>query len=120
MFKNVTHDIITAGTTTGVAELSRMTEKEVVGYNDAFNSGITNTSNCFFFNRLKVKVEGKGEGAKIMAEVATILKLLDLSVILVVNPYGNMGLDCLIGFYKKYNFKLIEKFNREALMTYGN
>lgn len=63
----------------------------------------------FFFNRIKAKVEGQGEGSLLMREVVKILDEMGVAVVNHINPYGGMDLKALIEFYKKYGFELIDE-----------
>lgn len=63
----------------------------------------------FWFARLKAKVEGQGEGTKMMRRLVQILDEKDITVINGVNPYGSMDLEALTGFYKKYGFEDIDE-----------
>ena len=58
----------------------------------------------FWFCRLKAKVEGRGEGTKLMDRLIDILDAGSISVINGVNPYGSMSMGNLKKFYKKYGF----------------
>ena len=44
-----------------------------------------------------------------MRELVKILDQRGISVVNQVNPYGGMGLEVLIGFYKKYRFELVDE-----------
>ncbi len=63
----------------------------------------------FWFARLKAKVEGQGEGTKMMRRLVQILDEKDITVINAINPYGSMDLEALTGFYKKYGFEDIDE-----------
>ena len=88
----------------GIAELSLMDE-----YKETLKReyGIEITQPLFYFNRLKVKVEGCGEGTLLMQEVVKILDERSLAVINYIHPYGSMDLATLTTFYAKYGFKKI-------------
>lgn len=62
----------------------------------------------FFFNRIKAKVEGQGEGTLLMQEVTEILDEEGVTVVNHVDPYGSMDLVPLIKFYEKYGFELVD------------
>jgi GNAT superfamily N-acetyltransferase len=59
----------------------------------------------FWFTRLKAKVEGQGEGTRLMKRLVQILDERKITVINGVNAYGSMSLEDLKRFYKKYGFK---------------
>lgn len=61
----------------------------------------------FFFNRIKAKVEGQGEGTLLMREIVKILDEKGITVVNTLNPYGSMDLEALTEFYKKYGFECI-------------
>lgn len=62
----------------------------------------------FFFNRIKAKVEGRGEGTLLMQEIVKILDEQNVAVINHINPYGSMDLEALVKFYTKFGFKSID------------
>lgn len=59
----------------------------------------------FFFNRLKARTEGKGEGTLLMNELVKILDEKNITVVNQLNPYGKMTMENLEKFYSKYGFK---------------
>ncbi len=63
----------------------------------------------FWFSRLKAKVEGQGEGTRLMKRLVEILDEQGITVVNALNPYGSMGMSALTEFYKKYGFREVEK-----------
>lgn len=63
----------------------------------------------FWFARLKAKVEGQGEGTRLMKRLVEILDERGITVVNALNPYGSMDMEVLTEFYKKYGFVEIEK-----------
>ncbi len=61
----------------------------------------------FFFNRIKAKTEGMGEGTLLMQELVKIFDEKGITVVNTLNPYGDMDLGALTAFYKKYGFESI-------------
>jgi len=88
-----------------IAELSLMNV-----YKEALETdyNISVSSPLFFFNRIKAKIEGHGEGTLLMQELVKILDQSGITVVNHVNPYGGMELEPLIRFYEKYGFELID------------
>jgi len=70
--------------------------------------GVKIAQPLFFFNRIRAKVEGQGEGTLLMQEVVKILDEKGVAVINTINPYGGMNLAALIKFYKKYGFESVD------------
>lgn len=64
----------------------------------------------FFFNRIKAKIEGQGEGTLLMQELVKIFDEKGITVVNTLNPYGSMDLEALIEFYKKYGFESIIEY----------
>lgn len=87
------------------------TEKGSVAELDRWPSNLFETLNCeltepvFWFCRLKAKVEGEGEGTKLMTRLVQILDEKQITVVNGVNPYGSMSMDELKDFYRKYGFE---------------
>jgi len=67
------------------------------------------TSKLFWFTRLKAKIEGQGEGTRLMKRLVEILDEREITVVNALNPYGSMDMQALTGFYKKYGFIEVEK-----------
>lgn len=73
--------------------------------------GIELTEPVFWFCRLKAKVEGQGEGTKLMERLVQILDEKQITVVNGVNPYGSskrqgrMSMGELKDFYRKYGFE---------------
>jgi len=67
--------------------------------------GLELTEPVFWFCRLKAKVEGQGEGTRLMDRLVQILDERKITVVNILNPYGSMGMDELKDFYRKYGFK---------------
>tara|TARA_Y100000310_G_C20694347_1_gene824436 strand:+ start:3195 stop:3581 length:387 start_codon:yes stop_codon:yes gene_type:complete len=84
------------------AELSRMGKKSVDMYNKDFDMDLKEP--VFYFNRIKAREEGKGEGTLMMKELIKILDEKKVTVINELNPYGNLNLEDLQKFYSKYGF----------------
>lgn len=63
----------------------------------------------FFFNRIKAKEKGKGEGTLLMQELVKILDEKGVAVINTLNPYGDMDLEALTKFYEKYGFSRVDE-----------
>lgn len=62
----------------------------------------------FWFSRLKAKVEGQGEGTKLMERLVQILDEKGITVVNGVNPYGSMKMKDLVAFYERYDFVMIK------------
>ncbi len=71
--------------------------------------GFVPTDNLFWFARLKAKVEGQGEGTRLMKRLVEILDERGVTVVNALNPYGSMDMQALTAFYKKYGFCEVEK-----------
>lgn len=84
------------------AELSRLEKQSVDMYNKDFNMDLKEP--VFYFNRIKAREEGKGEGTLMMKELIKILDEKKVTVINELNPYGNLNLEDLQKFYSKYGF----------------
>ena len=63
----------------------------------------------FWFTRLKAKVEGRGEGTRLMRRLVEILDERGITVVNALNPYGSMDVQALTEFYKKYGFSEVEE-----------
>lgn len=74
------------------------------------------TGNCYFFNRLNVPKEMRGQGVatELMAEVTAWAQDCGALIINTVNAYGDMSHKDLVAFYAKHNFKVLD----EGLMVY--
>jgi ribosomal protein S18 acetylase RimI-like enzyme len=101
------------------AEISSMmsSKKEI---EEMFQIKIKEDSdNIWFFNRLKAYEEGKGFGSKLMKELVKILDKKNIILINHVNPYGNLNLNQLITFYKKFGFENAKsKLGNNLLIRY--
>ena len=73
------------------------------------------TEPVFWFNRLKAKVEGQGEGTKLMERLVQILDEKKITVVNGLNPYGSMSMDELKDFFKKYGF---EDIGNDTMIRY--
>lgn len=62
------------------------------------------TEPVFFFNRLKARVEGIGEGTKLMKDLVPFLDEHNITVVNGASPYGSMTMKQLKKFYEKYGF----------------
>jgi hypothetical protein len=94
-------------TNTGsVAELSEISQDSAKDYNTEWKATLPTNSPVYYFNRLVSRK--KGDGSILMKELSKALDDAKISVILEVNPYGDMGLNDLIGFYEKYGFNLLK------------
>lgn len=64
--------------------------------------------NQFYFNRLFVKPEFRGNGFAhiLMKEMLKIIDLRKIDIMLDINAYGDLNHKQLLKFYQKYNFKL--------------
>ncbi len=102
-----------------IAELSSMSPNEVVGFNVEFTLNLTEAhlDNTLYFNRIKVKKEGIGVGTALMNEVIQFLDKHAFCVVLEARPYGQMKLNALISFYKKFGFVLNAKSEDSAVMS---
>ena len=88
-----------------VAELSEISPDSAKEYNIEWKATLPTNSPVYYFNRLVSRK--KGDGSVLMKELSRALDASKISVILEVNPYGDMGLTDLIGFYEKYGFNLL-------------
>ncbi len=97
--------------------ISLMTELGSIAELDRCSLGLSKTANIqldlsdpvFWFARLKAKVEGQGEGTRLMKRLIEILDERGISVVNSLNPYGSMDMQALTEFYKKYGFSEVEK-----------
>lgn len=113
------NEYISIATANGsVAQLSKLDNNIKDNYCKEFN--FVTGNNTYYFNRLKAKPEGIGEGTRLMKALVSELDKANIDVILEVNPYGAMNIDQLLSFYSKYNFVLIIKIDNQALMVRRN
>jgi len=61
----------------------------------------------FFFNRLKAKEEGRGDGTVLMQELLIILDAGQITVVNPINAYGLRTTNELIRFFSKFDFRHI-------------
>jgi len=66
--------------------------------------GVKLSGPVFWFSRLKAKVEGEGEGTKLMERLVEILDERQITVVNGLNPYGEMDMEALTRFYTGYGF----------------
>jgi len=59
----------------------------------------------YFFNRLKARKTGIGEGKFLMVELCKILDENGWAVVNTPNPYGPLDEEALNAFYKRFGFK---------------
>lgn len=72
---------------------------------DLSDLGVELEPPVFWFCRLKAKVEGQGEGTRLMRRLVEILDNKRITVVNAVNPYGCMDMEQLKVFYAKYGFE---------------
>ena len=58
----------------------------------------------YFFNRVKSNKPGHGGGTKVMKQLLNKIDSLGIPLLNHVNPYGNLSMDQLVEYYKKYGF----------------
>lgn len=104
---NITKDSITLYTKLGsVCELSRL---DILAENIYKTYKIKLKPPIFYFNRIKARKEGIGEGSLLMKKLIEILDNKKISVVNELNPYGKLNMNALEKFYSKFGFKKIEK-----------
>ena len=54
----------------------------------------------YYFNRIKVRHEGKGTGKELMIEVCKIADENGITILNELNPYGKRDMDSLKDFFK--------------------
>ena len=93
------------------AELSKIDNKLVKDYLQINVDGT-----WYYFNRLFVtqKIRGKGLATRLMNQVIGWADTEKINILNEINPYGDLNLDQLISFYKKFGFK---QHNNTPLMT---
>ena len=105
-YEHVTDDRISMMTEMGsCCELDRYFSSDA----DFCDLGFVPADNLFWFTRLKAKVEGQGEGTRLMKRLVEILDEREITVVNALNPYGSMDMQALTGFYEKYGFSEVEK-----------
>lgn len=64
-------------------------------------------NNIWFFNRLFVKknYRGNGYGSKVLDKMLEIIKNKNITLELMINPYGEMTYEQLEAFYLRHDFK---------------
>lgn len=68
----------------------------------------------YYFNRIKVKKEGKGTGKELMIEVCKIADENGITILNELNPYGKRDLESLKEFFRASGF---ERFNLDNTMV---
>ena len=65
---------------------------------------------CYWFERIKTMVEGRGDGTLLMQELVKMLDERGFAVVCGLNPYGGgKDLPRLTRFYQRYGFELVER-----------